>query len=165
MKLLVAIIAGALVLGGMPRAFALPVGSPAPGFTLEDLAGETVSLEQLRGKQLLLVLGTTWCTGCRRQAIELHQIEADLEEHDVTVVDIFLQDTVEDVREFFRSLKHPRPKIVLMGNGEVNRNYQVFAIPRVLLLDQDGRIVFDRVFVPGEEIVQALKESLHPKDL
>jgi cytochrome oxidase Cu insertion factor (SCO1/SenC/PrrC family) len=47
---------------GMRQAFAefpntLPIGSPAPDFTLLTAAGETVSLSSLRGKVIVLEFG------------------------------------------------------------------------------------------------------------
>ncbi len=47
-------------------------GVEAPNFTLTDLNGETVTLDTMRGREVLLVFGTSWC-GYTQQAIPFFQ--------------------------------------------------------------------------------------------
>lgn len=71
--LLVALVAGALGIGGAAAPGGVPVplldrlglGRPAerveaPGFTLPALAGKPVQLSDLRGRAVLLYFWTTW---------------------------------------------------------------------------------------------------------
>ena len=55
-----------LAFAGIQPAYALEVGKPAPDFTLEDTAGERVSLRQFRGQKLVLVefIGAVFAPTC-----------------------------------------------------------------------------------------------------
>jgi len=59
-------------------ALAAKVGKPAPAFTLTTYDGETVSLESLRGRVVLLNFWATWCGPCNR---EMPQIDTYLRRH------------------------------------------------------------------------------------
>jgi cytochrome oxidase Cu insertion factor (SCO1/SenC/PrrC family) len=63
MRLGIAIaLASVFVMGSVPvQAGDQPMlGQPAPGFSLESLSGDTVSLEGLRGKVVVLHFGAGW---------------------------------------------------------------------------------------------------------
>src|SRR5207248_886550 len=51
----------------------LPAGTPAPNFTLPRLDGDDLSLEEFRGKQVLLVFSDPKCGPCMALAPQLEQ--------------------------------------------------------------------------------------------
>lgn len=50
------------------------VGDEAPNFMLRDLAGNVISLSQLRGKVVLLNFWATWCGPCRVEMPAMEQL-------------------------------------------------------------------------------------------
>ena len=46
-------------------AFALGNGAQVKNFTLKDLSGKSVSLDQFKGKVVVLNFWATWCPPCR----------------------------------------------------------------------------------------------------
>ena len=139
---------------------ALPIGTPAPDFELSNLDGKVFSLGEVPGALILLKLGASWCPGCRQQSLELQGVEKELQQRHVSLVDVFLQDTADDVRTYYRSFGKPVPELALLGNSQVRDSYQVYAIPRLLLINGSGQVVFDRGFVGHAEILELLDEAL-----
>ncbi|WDT82801.1 MAG: redoxin domain-containing protein (plasmid) [Candidatus Manganitrophus sp.] len=43
------------------------IGGPAPSFEAETLEGKKVSLEDYRGKVVLLTFWATWCEPCKKE--------------------------------------------------------------------------------------------------
>lgn len=145
------VVFGALLLWVTP-VLAFNSGEAAPDFELSNADGANIGLHELKGKAFLLKLGTSWCPGCGQQTRELKDLEEFLDSREVPVVEVFLQDTWEDVGAFFANLGMEIPELALMDDGSVRKAYQVYVIPRLLLVDREGIIRFDQKLVPGSEI-------------
>jgi peroxiredoxin len=123
--------------------FAMQTGEPAPGFTLKDMQGQDVSLVDFKGRLVLLKLATTWCPTCKQLSGEIEKIGAFLKEHDVVVLDVFLQDSEEMVENYLKGSQHPMTFHALLDDGQVYQDYSVYVIPRLLVVDADQIIRFD----------------------
>ncbi len=67
----------------------LTAGSPAPAFSLLDQDGNTVSLEDFKGKKVLFYFYPKAMTpGCTTQAKGLRDIKAELDAHNVVVLGV-----------------------------------------------------------------------------
>ena len=72
------VLALALLGAGAPAVAATKVGDRAPPFTLVTYDGEQVTLEQLRGKVVILNYWATWCGPCR---VELPELDTYMRRH------------------------------------------------------------------------------------
>ncbi|ELA9460966.1 MULTISPECIES: thioredoxin-dependent thiol peroxidase [Vibrio] len=78
----------------------LTAGSPAPAFSLLDQDGNTVSLEDFKGKKVLFYFYPKAMTpGCTTQAKGLRDIKAELDEHNVVVLGVSI-DPVKRLGKF-----------------------------------------------------------------
>ena len=136
-------------------AAALEWRESAPAFTLKDLQGREISLAGFAGRPVILKLTTTWCPSCQMMSAEIARIASRLAERDVAVVDVFLQDSDAMIRNY---LQHWDPGALryaaLVDDGRVMEDYNVYLIPRVLLLDKELRVVRDGGLIPGEDILR-----------
>ncbi len=64
------VVATCLAIGALVACEAIPsggVGAPAPSYSAATMAGDTSSLESLRGRTVLLNVWATWCHPCREE--------------------------------------------------------------------------------------------------
>ena len=115
----------------------LEIGAPAPDFELAALTGETIRLAQFRGQPVLLSFGTSWCPDCRLETPLLEAVHKSHPELVVLLVDI--KEDSDAVQSFADDFGITYP-ILLDSDGKVSEQYQVFAIPTELFIDQDGII-------------------------
>lgn len=110
-------------------------------FTLQDMAGKLVHVEQLRGRTLFINLWATWCGPCR---VEMPSIEALYQQADTSRV-MFLMISVDEyarrdnVRKFATEKNFTFP--IYMPTGSLPSLLQVPSIPTTLIVAPDGRIV------------------------
>ncbi|MDW7709242.1 MAG: TlpA disulfide reductase family protein [Deferrisomatales bacterium] len=144
----------------------LPAGAraeplPAPSWELNDLEGKPRALEDWRGRWVLLKLGTTVCPNCAQELQELAGIDDGLRELGVEVVAIYLGEDRRTVRRYWAKRKAPyRPAILYDPRGGLVRSYGVSVIPRLFLVDPEGRIVWDAGYTPGPELLGVVEGHL-----
>lgn len=132
--------------------FALPLNAPAPPFTLATLDGQKISLGDYRGKMVILKLGTTWCPGCRDQDKELQKIDDFLKAAGVILIQVFLDDPAEAVMVYQREYVMKSPVVTLLGDERLLRDYGVYAIPRLIILTAEQKVLSDSTGMTGEKI-------------
>ncbi len=111
-------------------------------FTLPTLSGENITLSKLKGKVVLLDFWATWCSPCRLAIPELKEIYEAYKEKGVLVLGIGLDEKTAllKVQEEL-AINYP----VLIGDEKVAKNYEIEAIPTLILLDRKGKIQLKKV--------------------
>lgn len=132
--------------------FALPTNAPAPDFTLENLEGKKVSLSDYSGKRVILKLGTTWCPGCRDQDKELQKIDSVLKEAGIVLIQVFLDDPIEEVKLYQQEHLMKSPVVTLLGDDRLLRDYAIYAIPRLILLSAEQKVLSDATGMTASQI-------------
>ena len=74
MKTLIAILFLDEILVPLP-AFAVNTGDVAPGFSLKNVNGNTVTLNSLKGMVVFLTFWTTWCPSCKEELPDLNTLQ------------------------------------------------------------------------------------------
>ncbi len=118
------------------------VDRAAPGWQLEDLAGEKVSLASLRGKVVLLNFWATWCPPCVEELPSMISLTRDPPAGDFAMVMASVDDTRKIVTEFLERT-FPAAKelpILLDPNKKTALKYGTSKFPETYLIDRDGNI-------------------------
>jgi peroxiredoxin len=166
---ILAIVATAVLLAVFPtgKQALLPLGAPAPGFTLRTSAGATVSLQRLRGKVVLLEFCASWSSHCVTEVPVLNRLRA-LSSTVVLYIDGDSEEAAS-VSAFARTFHARFPLALDPGQttvsfpahgprGPVTGRYRVTAFPTFYVLDPHGRVAWRSA---GEQPVALLARELH----
>ncbi|HLG50959.1 MAG TPA: redoxin domain-containing protein [Chloroflexota bacterium] len=125
-------------LADRPASSDLPaVGTLAPDFTLDDVAGRAVTLSAYRGKTVILNFWATWCPPCRA---EMPAINAAARRYpNVVVLAVDLEEGPALVRPYAQELGLIFTP-VLDTTGRVTALYHVSSLPSSFFIGPDGRI-------------------------
>lgn len=114
----------------------LAQGTSAPDFRLPQLDGEELSLEQYRGRKVLLVFSDPECGPCNLLAPHLESLARRTP--DIQVVMVSRGDREANRRKVEEhGLTFP---VVLQKRWEISRLYAMFATPIAYLIDEQGVI-------------------------
>jgi peroxiredoxin len=154
-----------MVLLSFPLAsFAGKVGTTAPDFSLEDLNGNKVRLEQFKGKVVFLVFWGTWCAPCREELPELDKLYTNYRKQGFEVIGVSVNASRSDVTKFLQKIPVGF-QILLDKKDEAGDAYRVSSLPIGYLIGKDGTIRhqhmgFGPEFIPEyeKEIQELLKQ-------
>ena len=140
-----------------------PAGDPAPDFDLQRLDGGRVSLDDLKGKTVLLDFWATWCPPCVLEVPELNAFYAEYRDRGVEVLAISIDDDEPaQLAEWVARKEVQYP--VAIGTLEVARLFGAEQFPFHLLISPDGRVL-ERL-TPGyhdrEELAALVSRHLEP---
>ncbi len=141
-------------------AFAIGDGETAPDFRLSTLEGKKIALADFKGQVVVLKLATTWCPTCKQQTQEIEQIKDFLQENNVAVIEVFVQDTEKMVRDYFKEMPLAKNHTVLLDDGKAAKAYNIYVIPRVLLIDRDLKVRHDGSLITGADLKMRIGQLL-----
>jgi peroxiredoxin len=139
-------------------AAAVEIGATAPDFKLPNLDGKQVSLSDYKGQIIVLKLATTWCPTCKQQTQEIQSAGNFLRDHDVRVIDVFLQDSEKMVLEYLKGEKYVMPFVALLDDGQALKAYNVYLIPRLVIIDQDFKVRRDGSLMSDRELIVEIEK-------
>ncbi|MBW1782256.1 MAG: TlpA family protein disulfide reductase [Deltaproteobacteria bacterium] len=120
-------------------------GPLAPDFSLSDISGGNVSLEQHRGSVVLLDFWATWCPPCRMTIPVLIDLQEQYKKKGLVILGISVDDPRQindkDLFYFKKMTKINYP--VLRSNQKVMEDYfagERMAVPTMFVIDRNGRI-------------------------
>ena len=114
-------------------------GRPAPAFRLTTLDGQPVALEDLAGKVVLLDFWATFCAPCVAALPDLQALHAKYQSAGFSVVGVSVDDRLALVRKATKAAGVTYP--LLQSTADVWNAYKVNALPALILVDRQGRIV------------------------
>lgn len=132
------------------------VGSIAPVFTQKDVDGKLVSLQDLRGKYVLLDFWASWCGPCRKENPTVLKAYNRFHHKGLAVLAVSLDDNEAKWKQAIHDDQMPWIHVSdLKGTANaVALQYGIYGIPANYLIDPKGKIVGKNL--RGEELEKVL---------
>jgi len=148
---------GALTAAAQP----VKVGKEFPNFKEDDfLTKKRISLEQFRGKVVLIDFWATWCGPCVKEIPNVKQVYEKYHKQGFEIISISLDQSKSDCERYIKRNKMDWNHICDGGGWQAKLavRFGVRGIPQMYLLGKDGKVVSANA--RGELLEKALKEAL-----
>lgn len=140
-------LAGALAMTSMVGASA----SRAPTFALPSRSGDTVSLDQLKGKVVMLNFWASWCGPCRQEMPLLDQMHKRYSALGFTMVGVNVDTNSKDAEDWLSKTPVSFP-VLFDRESKVSKMYEVSAMPSTVFIDRHGNVrSLHRGYKAGDE--------------
>jgi peroxiredoxin len=142
-----------------PKAYPL-VGKPAPNLTMQDVNGKSVSINDFKGKYLLVDFWASWCGPCRQENPNVVAAYNQYKNKNFTILGVSLDDDkqawIEAIKKDGLAWNH-MSDLKQWESAAVNA-YQFDGIPFNVLIDPQGTIIASSL--RGPELEAKLAEVL-----
>ncbi|MEG1604283.1 MAG: TlpA disulfide reductase family protein [Cloacibacillus sp.] len=144
-KFMVIALAAAITAIFAASAFALSNGAQVKNFTLKDTEGHSVSLEQFRGKVVVLNFWATWCPPCRNEMPEFNEMNKEFKKSGRAVLLAInmtdgQRDTPEKAAKFMKDNKYTMT--TLLDTEQTLADYfSIRYIPSTYVINAQGKLV------------------------
>ena len=139
------------------------IGKTVPDFSAIDLDGNPISLEQYRGKVVLLDFWAVWCGPCIAEMPTVKAVYNSYKDEGFDIIGISLDTDEDRLRDYLKE-NHIPWRQVFSGEGwksPVAQQYGIRAIPAPWLIDKDGTLITHRA--RGEALERLVAEALKDK--
>ncbi|UBM63297.1 TlpA family protein disulfide reductase [Candidatus Sulfidibacterium hydrothermale] len=126
------------------RGYRVHVGEMAPSVVLPLINGDTVSLQQLRGKVVVLQFTASWCSVCRREMPHLEsEIWQQFKNKNFILIGVDYDEPLAKVEAFRKEMKVTYP-FALDPGARIFHHFAVkgAGVTRNVVIDPSGKIVF-----------------------
>ena len=142
------------------EAVQLSQGIQATDFTLPLLNGKKVTLQEYKGKIVILNFWASWCEPCNT---EMPHLQAFYERHqrdvEILAVNVTTKDKVTNVEKFVEKYRLTFP-VLLDESGDTSTMYGAFTFPTTIIIDREGNINQEILGPMNEELLDSLIKPL-----
>jgi len=111
----------------------------APNFTLPTTAGTEVSVKDFKGKPVVLVFLSMHCYHSFQTLPSLSELHKKYESQGLTLLPVYINTTVEDVKETLIDYNIDFP-VAVSENKAISKLYKSRMVPTTFLIDSNGYI-------------------------
>jgi cytochrome c biogenesis protein CcmG, thiol:disulfide interchange protein DsbE len=146
------LLVAAAVFGGLYLARDSAAGREAPAFSLPETYGGRVDLASYRGQPVVLVFWSASCGICRSELPLVSRLAPEFRNRGIAVAAIHIGGAGE-ARDYLRAHEISFTSLV-DADGAVAGAYRVAGVPKLILVDAEGRIRRTRSGMAGESLLR-----------
>jgi len=124
--------------------YIVKIGDQAPDISLKLISGETISLDELKGKVVVLQFTASWCSVCRKEMPHLEkEIWLPNKDKDFILVGVDYDEPLEKVMAFKKQMQTTYP-MALDPDAEIFAQFALkkSGVTRNVVIDKEGKIVY-----------------------
>jgi peroxiredoxin len=112
----------------------------APNFTLEELEGRKISLNELRGKVILVNFFSLSCSVCQKQASSFDKLDEVIKSKDIVFLSVAVEGRQKDLLKYKEKFNLSMP-ILIDKDGAVAKVYRIRGHHETFFINREGKIV------------------------
>jgi thiol-disulfide isomerase/thioredoxin/outer membrane lipoprotein-sorting protein len=117
-------------------------GDQVPSLKLKSADSKVIALDSFRGKPVLLDFWATWCGPCVEALPQLAQIYSEAKDKGFVLLAVDQDEEANTATDFLAKKGYNWPDFH-DGDGEIERLVGSYGIPRTMLIDAQGKVVYD----------------------
>ncbi len=141
----------------------LEIGESPPNFLGRDSDGNDVTLDDNKGKIVVISFWASWCSPCLKELPILENIQNKIGTDKIKVVAINFKENRKQYKKIVKMLSSLKLTLTHDKRGSIGRKFGVEAIPNLFIIDKNGELAFHNVGYGDssiDEIVGVLNKLL-----
>ena len=136
------------------------IGKPVPEFSVTDLNGNPISLQDYREKTILLDFWAVWCGFCIDEMPNLKKVYDTYKDQGFDIIGVSLDDKETELRDYIRENDIQWRQIYTGGKRDdpLLQQYNITGIPTQWLIDREGKLITHKA--RGDALEQLVADAL-----
>jgi thiol-disulfide isomerase/thioredoxin len=130
-------------------------------FTLKDVEGRDVTLDNFKGKVIVLDFWATWCGPCKVEIPHFIEFQDKYGSRGLQIVGISVDDTVDKLAPYVKDMKMNYTVLQGLGHDDVQDAYgPIMGIPVSVVISREGKVCATHTGLTSKEVFESEIKAL-----